>query len=90
MNRKSKDFIPYHVTFIAWINIATQISFPLVSVFAPVAANAFTEQNHQQRTFLLPKKNTLTLRETQPYTLQAGETTQSIAKKYNISLEQLR
>lgn len=90
MNRKSKDFIPYHVTFIAWINIATQISFPLVSVFAPVAANAFTEQNHQQRTFLLPKKNTLTLRETQPYTLQVGETTQSIAKKYNISLEQLR
>ncbi|MEX9949347.1 inverse autotransporter beta domain-containing protein [Providencia alcalifaciens] len=90
MNRKSKDFRPYYVASIAWINIAIQISFPLASIFSPVAANAFTEQNQQQRTFLLPKKNTLILRETRPYTLQASETTQSIAKKYNISLEQLR
>lgn len=87
---KSKDSIFYYLTFIVWLAITTHVMFILTSIFLPITANAFTEQVNQPRTFLLPKKSMLLLRETQPYILQAGESVQSIATKYNINLSQLR
>ncbi|MTC56852.1 MULTISPECIES: Ig-like domain-containing protein [Providencia] len=90
MNSGSGNHIPHRLKFIAWINIAIQIIFPLASIFTPVAVRAFNEQNDKQHEFLLPKNNRSVFRETQRYTLQVGETAQSIADKYNINLQQLR
>lgn len=87
---KSKDSIPYYYAFTVWIAITSLACVILVSIFLPITAKAFTEQTNLSRAFLLPKKSMLLLRETQPYTLQAGESVQSIAAKYNINLNQLR
>lgn len=68
---------------LAWLNIAVQAAFPLAATFTPLMAAA-VEQH-----FLQPLGQKVSQR-TQVYTLGSGETAQSVAKRYNLTLEQLR
>ncbi|HHR5902503.1 TPA: Ig-like domain-containing protein [Providencia alcalifaciens] len=87
---RSRNLIPHRLKFIAWINIAIQTSFPLVSTFTPMAASAFTEDRKNHQKLLSQNSKSFFFKETQPYTLQIGETTRSIAEKYHINLQQLQ
>ncbi|WP_337231744.1 LysM peptidoglycan-binding domain-containing protein [Citrobacter portucalensis] len=69
--------------YLAWFNITVQATFPLAAAFTPVMAGA-SEQH-----FLPQPAPSFTYR-TQIYTLGAGETAASVAKKYRMSPEQLR
>ncbi|ELF0847164.1 inverse autotransporter beta domain-containing protein [Salmonella enterica] len=64
---------------LVWLNIAVQVTFPLAVAFTPIMAGA-GEQHFLQQSAL----------RTQVYTLGAGETAASVAKKYHLTLEQLR
>ena len=66
------------LSLLAWLNIAIQITFPLAVAFTPVIAGAELQSQ------------TVSSIETQTYTLGAGETARSVAKKYNLTLEELR
>ncbi|HEN3637181.1 TPA: inverse autotransporter beta domain-containing protein [Yersinia enterocolitica] len=59
---------------IAWVNILFQLFFPLSLSFTPVIA-ATTAVNHVV---------------TQPYILGAGESVDTVAKKYGISVDELK
>lgn len=65
--------------FLAWLNIGVQAAFPLAIAFSPAVVNA--------RLF----EHTEAMRlNTNVYTLGKGENVTSVAKKYNISVEELR
>ncbi|EDL8432105.1 invasin [Salmonella enterica subsp. diarizonae] len=68
---------------LAWLNIAVQAAFPLVVAFTPVMAGA-----GEQHFLLQPAP--LSAQRTQVYTLGAGETAASVAKKFHLTLDQLR
>jgi adhesin/invasin len=68
---------------LAWFNIAIQAAFPLVVAFTPVMAGA-GEQH------FLHQSAPVSAQRTQVYTLGAGETAASVAKKFHLTLEQLR
>ncbi|HFQ9142145.1 TPA: inverse autotransporter beta domain-containing protein [Enterobacter cancerogenus] len=68
---------------LAWLNIAVQAAFPLAVVFTPVMAGA-GEQH------FLRQPAPLSAQRTQVYTLEAGETAASVAKKFYLTLDQLR
>ncbi|ANI31715.1 hypothetical protein PL78_18075 [Yersinia entomophaga] len=81
-------FIPLTSRFampVAWLNIVIQILFPLAGAFTPVMA-----AKADNRSMLTPpsEKNVIPL--TKVYTLAKGETPSSVAKKYGISLDELR
>ncbi|MML56899.1 invasin, partial [Salmonella enterica subsp. enterica] len=68
---------------LAWFNIAVQAAFPLAVVFTPVMAGGGEQHFLQQPA-------PLSAQSTQVYTLGAGETAASVAKKYHLTLDQLR
>lgn len=68
---------------LVWLNIAVQAAFPLAVAFTPVMAGAGEQHFLQQPAPLSSQR-------TQVYTLGAGETAASVAKKYHLTLEQLR
>ncbi|EBO8100957.1 inverse autotransporter beta domain-containing protein [Salmonella enterica] len=68
---------------LAWLNIAVQAAFPLAVAFTPVMAGAGQQHFLQQRAPLSAQR-------TQVYTLGAGETAASVAKKFHLTLDQLR
>lgn len=68
---------------LAWLNIAVQTAFPLAVAFTPVMAGA-GEQHFLQQSTPQPAQRT------QVYTLGAGETAASVAKKFHLTLDQLR
>ncbi|QCJ68522.1 hypothetical protein C9446_00745 [Providencia heimbachae] len=85
MNTEFRNNIPKRFKLIAWLNIITQVSFPLSCVFTPTIANSTTIFNQK-----LLSENQLDFRQTQAYRLQEGETILSITKKYNITIDSLR
>ncbi|WP_252120359.1 inverse autotransporter beta domain-containing protein [Symbiopectobacterium purcellii] len=68
---------------LAWFNIVLQATFPLATTFTPLMAVA-SEQH------FLRQPAPLSAQRTQVYTLSAGETVTSVARKYHLSLGQLR
>ncbi|TPW46849.1 LysM peptidoglycan-binding domain-containing protein, partial [Serratia sp. SRS-8-S-2018] len=80
MTSKHTGVLPRRLKALTWINIGIQACFPLAVTFTPTiaAASSLLQQ---------PAKSTP---QTQPYTLTTGETTASVAKKFNISLTDLR
>ncbi|EKQ0847282.1 inverse autotransporter beta domain-containing protein [Salmonella enterica] len=68
---------------LVWLNIAVQTAFPLAMAFTPVMAGAGEQHFLQQPAPLSTQR-------TQTYTLGPGETAASVAKKYHLTLEQLR
>lgn len=66
---------------LAWFNIAVQVAFPLAVAFPPAMAG---EQH------FLPQPAPLSTQRTQVYTLGPGETAISVAKKFDLTLNQLR
>lgn len=68
---------------LAWLNIAVQAVFPLAVTFTPAIAGA-SEQH------FLQQPAPLSAQRTQVYTLGAGETAASVAKKFHLTLDQLR
>jgi len=65
--------------FFAWLNIGTQIAFPLAIAFTPAVVSAKLAENSAATRF-----------NTNVYTLRKGENVSSVAKKYKISVEELR
>ncbi|XTZ36775.1 Ig-like domain-containing protein [Salmonella enterica] len=69
-----------HIKILAWLNIGIQMAFPLVTAFTPTITQAkLLTENHQEITFA-----------TKVYTLSAGENITSVARKYQISIDELR
>lgn len=66
---------------LAWFNIAVQTAFPMAVAFTPAMAG---EQH------FLPQRAPLSTQRTQVYTLGPGETAISVAKKFDLTLNQLR
>lgn len=66
---------------LAWFNIAVQAAFPLAVAFTPAMAG---EQH------FLPQPAPLSTQRTQVYTLGPGETAILVAKKFDLTLNQLR
>ncbi|MFJ5322773.1 inverse autotransporter beta domain-containing protein, partial [Pectobacterium parvum] len=67
---------------IAWLNIIVQLMFPLLSAFTPATARVNISQTDINKT----EKKTIF---TETYTLKKGETASSVAKKYNLTLDEL-
>ncbi|MBL5950324.1 inverse autotransporter beta domain-containing protein [Enterobacter asburiae] len=68
---------------VAYLNIAVQTFFPLAVVFTPLMAGA--GEKH-----FLPQPAPLSVQHTKVYILGNGENVDSVAKKYNMSLDALR
>ncbi|MGX8940373.1 DUF1187 family protein [Symbiopectobacterium sp. Eva_TO] len=68
---------------LAWLNIAVQAAFPLAVAFTPVMAGA-------GELHFLQQPAPLSAQRTQVYNLGAGETAASVAKKFHLTLDQLR
>lgn len=75
---------PRKTQVIAWVNIITQIAFPLVGAFTPMMADAGSDRHFLEST------DRRVPMPTKVYTLSSGESTESVAKKYNIALSALR
>ncbi|WP_315851121.1 YrIlm family inverse autotransporter adhesin [Yersinia aldovae] len=65
---------------VTWVTILIQLLFPLSLSFTPVIA----------ATGLLPEKSTVIHVDTEPYRLGTHETVESVAKKYAISVDELK
>lgn len=89
MKRSRLSHLPADTAFspglrrLAWLNIAVQAAFPLALAFTPAMAGA-GEQH------FLAQPVPLSAQRTQVYTLSFGETAASVAKKYHLTLDQLR
>lgn len=66
---------------ITWVNILTQMFLPLAGVFTPAIVNA------SENIFLSKPDGEIKVK---PYVLLSGETTEIVAKKYNISVQELK
>ncbi|WP_161975979.1 LysM peptidoglycan-binding domain-containing protein, partial [Erwinia persicina] len=66
------------------MNIITQIAFPLAGTFTPMIAGAGSDRHFLEST------DSSAPMPTKVYTLSSGESTESVAKKYNIPLSALR
>ncbi|MEX9611665.1 Ig-like domain-containing protein [Providencia manganoxydans] len=84
MNTDTHTILPKRLKLVAWLNIAIQVSFPIVSVFTPIISSS------QDNIRFLKKENALIDRQTQTYTLSEGENILYVAKKYNMSVDALR
>ncbi|HCR2979269.1 TPA: LysM peptidoglycan-binding domain-containing protein, partial [Serratia marcescens] len=82
MKSKHTGALSRRLRALAWVNIGIQACFPLAVTFTPsvVAASSFL------RNPAAPNRAPAT----QPYTLAVGETTASVAKKFGISVAELR
>ncbi|PHM74942.1 inverse autotransporter beta domain-containing protein [Xenorhabdus kozodoii] len=65
---------------VAWINIVTQLAFPVVGALTPAIASAKTHSTFQN------EKQTLL---TEPYILKSGETVTVVAKRYGLTVSDL-
>ncbi|OKP04554.1 inverse autotransporter beta domain-containing protein [Xenorhabdus eapokensis] len=85
MNKKSdKPWLPhqqYLVKRVAWVNIVTQLAFPIAGVFTPAIAAAKTHSAFQNEKWDLP---------TEPYVLKSGETVKIVAKRYGLTVSDLK
>ncbi|MBD2795584.1 inverse autotransporter beta domain-containing protein [Xenorhabdus sp. 18] len=85
MNRKfDKPWLQHQqhlVKRVAWINIVTQLVFPAASVFSPAIAAAKTPSTFKNEKWALP---------TEPYILKSGETIGIVAKRYGLTVSDLK
>ncbi|WP_099117200.1 inverse autotransporter beta domain-containing protein [Xenorhabdus ishibashii] len=85
MNKKSdKPWLPhqqYLVKRVAWVNIMTQLAFPVAGAFTPAIAAAKTHFAFQNIKWDLP---------TEPYILKSGETVSIVAKRYGLTVYDLK
>ncbi|EHW5313777.1 inverse autotransporter beta domain-containing protein [Escherichia albertii] len=72
------------VNGITWLNILIQIAYPFAGIFSSNVAYAENEKR-----FISQQKIDKTIR-TKPYTLTEGDTLSSIAKKYNMNIQELK
>lgn len=85
--RKTQGTVFNHIRslkLVAWLNIATQVGFPLMGAFVPAMAGSDSDNHFRE------KSSESAMLQTQVYILRSGETFGSVAKKYNISPEALR
>ncbi|CCG88753.1 inverse autotransporter beta domain-containing protein [Erwinia piriflorinigrans] len=87
-----QQHISSRIKLFAWLNIGVQCAFPLSLAFTPAIAGGpdspLPEIVHKQNK--QKKATSQKSPETQIYTLSAGETTASVAKKYHTTPEALR
>ncbi|WP_371972977.1 invasin domain 3-containing protein [Lelliottia nimipressuralis] len=76
-----RNIPPCHIRVCAWINICLQLLAPSAVTFMPAHAAAKAPSHDA---------GALVTQQTQPYTLDAGETTDSVARKFGITLVELR
>ncbi|HHH2110507.1 TPA: YrIlm family inverse autotransporter adhesin, partial [Yersinia enterocolitica] len=77
---KEKSIFRHNI--IIWVNIILQISFPLSMSFSPTAsASTFDSKSHL---------STISGIETETYTLHANENVEFIAKKFNLTVLELK
>lgn len=65
------------VRFIAWMNILFQLLFPLSLLFTPIIVSASATHAQPLLSF------------TEPYILRAGENAETVARKYEMSVDEL-
>ncbi|MDE1476984.1 inverse autotransporter beta domain-containing protein [Xenorhabdus bovienii] len=66
----------------AWVNIIVQLAFPVAGAFTPIIAAAKTHTtSHDQQLTALPTK---------PYILKSGETIDLIAKRYSLTVDDIK
>ncbi|CAM3167643.1 putative invasin [Xenorhabdus nematophila ATCC 19061] len=65
---------------VAWVNIVTQLMFPLVGAFTPALTTAETHTSQNEK-WAIP---------TEPYILQSGETINTVAKRYGLTVNGLK
>lgn len=82
MKKLYRERIPLHVRLFAWLNIGVQTTFPLAAAFTPAMAGAGGDGRFLQ-------SQTQNVQQTQVYALGKGESIVSVAKKYNMSVEDL-
>lgn len=83
MNRHmSPRKLSLHLKILAWINICSQVSFPLAVAFTPAIAGTGRDSHFLQ-------SQAQTEWQTRVYTLGAGESVASVANQYNMSLDSL-
>jgi adhesin/invasin len=78
-----RDTLPFHIKIFAWLNIGIQTVFPLTAAFTPIMAGAGSDTR-----FLQDRQQSVL--QTSVYILSGGETTASVAAKFNISPAALR
>lgn len=66
---------------VAWVNIITQFVFPVAGTFAPAIASAKTQATFQNEKLARP---------TEPYILKSGETVSTVAKRYGLTVTDLK
>ncbi|MDC9607288.1 inverse autotransporter beta domain-containing protein [Xenorhabdus griffiniae] len=86
MNKKSDQPQLLHkqqsvVKRVAWVNIMAQLAFPIAGAFTPVIVAAKTPSTFQNEKWVLP---------TEPYVLKSGETVKNIAKRYGLTVSDLK
>ncbi|MCX8959954.1 hypothetical protein EHW64_01835 [Erwinia psidii] len=82
MKTVHRDQVPFHIKLFVWLNIGIQTVFPLAAAFTPVSAGAGSSER------LLTTGQSMM--QTRPYTLAPGETSTTVAKKYNMTPEALK
>ncbi|WP_049615212.1 invasin-like inverse autotransporter protein, partial [Yersinia pekkanenii] len=81
------------IKVIAWITLFFQLAFPLSLSFAPVIAAAANSANSAPLSVTIPAGTSLlppAARATESYVLGPGDSVQSIAKKYNLTIDELK
>lgn len=77
------DAVPVRLRWLVWLNIAVQFAFPMAVTFTPAIAGAGGQ-------YFLNAPTKQVMPQTRLYILCESETVAMVAKKYNMSLEQLR
>ncbi|AKS98511.1 inverse autotransporter adhesin Ilp [Yersinia pestis] len=83
---------PRKIKVVAWITLFFQFAFPLSLSFTPAIAAANTT-NSAPTSVITPVNASIlppAARATEPYTLGPGDSIQSIEKKYNITVDELK
>ncbi|EAT8683401.1 hypothetical protein FA044_18275 [Salmonella enterica] len=76
---------PRLTMWLVWLNIVMQILFPLAGVFTPAIVHA---QQHKQQQG--SQDTGVSAQRTQVYILGQGESVQSVARKFNLTVTELR
>ncbi|MBB1199630.1 invasin [Enterobacteriaceae bacterium 89] len=84
--RKPKRFLDYFRTLrlTAWLGVGIQFTLMIIGTFTPIPVSAWASEQ------VLVGETYLSIAQTRTYTLSYGENVESVAKKYNITLEELR
>ncbi|WP_052045604.1 inverse autotransporter beta-barrel domain-containing protein [Cedecea neteri] len=83
MSDKPIVFASFRKKLLVWFNVGIQILSPLAVAFTPAVIGAGSDKQFLQSASHNTTRN-------QVYTLSAGETVSSVAKKYNMTLDELR